>query len=336
VDPSHAQTRARSLSPGSATPTQAATQSAGTGVALPTNAEQARQLAAMFEAQMMSSLSAMNTDDSSDDSSDDGSDDGSTDSSDQNVFAGMDASPYGAMGLSPTAYADLASNPKLAPILTQMEAMSGAPAASNTTSSQSADPFALLGAGATGVAGTGAADGLGGADALGADPLTAQAQADEQAFNGSALLNAPVSVAAGHSGSVRQNAAIVAQTAERHGVSPVLAVAMMLVESGGNNRSVGDGGTSFGLFQLHEGGMLTAAGLTPQQAFDPQTNANVAIKSLAATARGMRGANPGAIAAASQRPADRVGYARKVDDAMQHALRLLGGANAPTTPSTAA
>ncbi|MCZ4497218.1 MAG: hypothetical protein JWM25_1803, partial [Thermoleophilia bacterium] len=86
---------------------------------------------------------------------------------------------------------------------------------------------------------------------------------------------------------------------------------------------VGDGGTSFGLFQLHEGGMLTAAGLTPDQAFDPRTNATVALKSLAHEwAKGAK-RSPGEIAAASQRPADPAGYARKVDAAMQQARALL-------------
>jgi hypothetical protein len=44
-------------------------------------------------------------------------------------------------------------------------------------------------------------------------------------------------------------------------------------ESGGNPNAVGDGGTSFGLFQLHKGGLLGS--LTPQQARDPITAAKV-------------------------------------------------------------
>jgi len=107
-------------------------------------------------------------------------------------------------------------------------------------------------------------------------------------------------------------------------VDPVAAVAMMLVESGGNARSVGDGGTSFGLFQLHEGGMLTAAGLTSAQAFDPRTNATVSLKSLAHERAQGPNRSPGTIAAASQRPADPAGYARKVDAMMDRARALLG------------
>lgn len=124
--------------------------------------------------------------------------------------------------------------------------------------------------------------------------------------------------------SAAANARIVAQRAVAHGVDPTLAVAMMLVESGGNNRAVGDGGTSFGLFQLHEGGMLTSAGLRPEQAFDPRTNADVALASLARTAGQMRGALPGEVAAASQRPADPAGYARKVQAALATAAGLVG------------
>lgn len=120
------------------------------------------------------------------------------------------------------------------------------------------------------------------------------------------------------------NAKIVAQVARERGVDPVAAVAMMLVESGGRATAVGDNGTSFGLFQLHEGGMLTAAGLTKEQAFDPRTNAMVSLRSLRHEwEKGHATRTAGEIAAASQRPADPVGYARKVDAAMDRARSLL-------------
>lgn len=122
------------------------------------------------------------------------------------------------------------------------------------------------------------------------------------------------------------NAKVVAQVAREQGVDPVAAVAMMLVESGGRSTAVGDNGTSFGLFQLHEGGMLTAAGLTKEQAFDPRTNASVSLKSLRHEwEKGHATRSPGEIAAASQRPADPVGYAAKVDGAMDRARSLLSG-----------
>lgn len=119
------------------------------------------------------------------------------------------------------------------------------------------------------------------------------------------------------------NAAVVADVARRNGVDPALAVAMMLVESGGDNRAIGDGGTSFGLFQLHKGGMLTAAGLSPAQATDPAVNAGVALRSLSRTLATDSWPSPGAAAAASQRPADPAGYARKVDAHMDAARQLL-------------
>jgi hypothetical protein len=122
------------------------------------------------------------------------------------------------------------------------------------------------------------------------------------------------------------NAKVVAQVAREQGVDPAVAVAMMLVESGGRSTAVGDNGTSFGLFQLHEGGMLTAAGLTKEQAFDPRTNATVALRSFAHEfSKGHATRTPGEIAAASQRPADPVGYAAKVDAAMARARTLLAG-----------
>lgn len=141
---------------------------------------------------------------------------------------------------------------------------------------------------------------------------------------GSDLLATPAGAAMG-ADTPRNNARIVAAEAASHGVDPRLAVAVMLVESGGNHQAVGDGGTSFGLFQLHEGGMLTAAGLSPGQAMDPATNARVALASLARTARQMPHASPGEIAAASQRPADRTAYAARVNAAYADASVLLGG-----------
>ncbi|MBI2809807.1 MAG: transglycosylase SLT domain-containing protein, partial [Candidatus Melainabacteria bacterium] len=66
-----------------------------------------------------------------------------------------------------------------------------------------------------------------------------------------------------------ESARVVAQVARRLGVDPVVAVAAMLVESGGNPRAVGDNGHSFGLFQLNSRGELAENHLTPNQAFNP-------------------------------------------------------------------
>lgn len=129
---------------------------------------------------------------------------------------------------------------------------------------------------------------------------------------------------------VLNNVRTVVEAAKEEGVDPKLAVAMMLVESGGDNRAVGDNGTSFGLFQLHKGGMLTSAGLTPEQAYDPHTNAHVSLSNLAKIDD--RYSNPGQAAAASQRPADPVGYAQKINASMDEAAELI--AMAQQTPDT--
>ena len=105
--------------------------------------------------------------------------------------------------------------------------------------------------------------------------------------------------------------AIVVQVAQSLGVDPRLALAIMQQESGGNPQAVGDHGTSFGLFQLHRGGEL--GNMSPQQAFDPWTNAHVALSQVAATQHANPGLSPGDLAAASQRPANRGAYAASVN-----------------------
>lgn len=115
------------------------------------------------------------------------------------------------------------------------------------------------------------------------------------------------------------NAKLVASVAKELGIDPVTAVAVMLVESGGNNRAVGDNGTSFGLFQLHQGGEL--GNLTKEQAFDPVTNARVALSEF--QRQESKYSDPGQLAAASQRPADAANYAQKVNATLPEARRLL-------------
>lgn len=145
------------------------------------------------------------------------------------------------------------------------------------------------------------------------------------------------------------NVRTVADVARQKGVDPTTAVATMLVESGGNNRAVGDGGTSYGLFQLHRGGELPK-GWGPNQAFDPRANANVALGEFARV-QNSRGLSGGALAAAAQRPANPGAYARKVDANMGEASKLIqqssqgapgggahsapggGGGAAPSAPS---
>ncbi len=116
-----------------------------------------------------------------------------------------------------------------------------------------------------------------------------------------------------------ESARVVAQVARRLGVDPVVAVAAMLVESGGNPRAVGDNGHSFGLFQLNSRGELAENHLNPQQAFNPTINAQVALSYF----RKGHTDNPGAMAAAAQRPANRADYARKVNSNMAEAARMV-------------
>ena len=97
----------------------------------------------------------------------------------------------------------------------------------------------------------------------------------------------------------------ITQVAEQQGVPPALAIATAQQESGLNPYAVGDHGTSFGLYQLHQGGELPQ-GWTQQQAEDPQANAQVALSHMAQVYQANPDADPGSIAAQAQgRPTSR-------------------------------
>lgn len=115
------------------------------------------------------------------------------------------------------------------------------------------------------------------------------------------------------------NVKVVAEVAKSKGVDPTTAVASMLVESGGDNKVVGDHGTSFGLFQLHKGGEL--GNLSKEQASNPHTNACVALSEFARIQH--KHGNPGKLAAAAQRPANPEKYAQKVNAMLPNARRML-------------
>jgi hypothetical protein len=110
-------------------------------------------------------------------------------------------------------------------------------------------------------------------------------------------------------------AATIASVAHQLGVNPLLALATAIQESGLDPSRKGDYSegkpTSFGLFQLHQGGELGA--LSVAQAFDATTNARRALAVVAQVARAHPGWSPGQIAAAAQRPEYPVAYARAVD-----------------------
>ena len=119
--------------------------------------------------------------------------------------------------------------------------------------------------------------------------------------------NSPITAPAG---------AAVLKVAKEKGVDPILALAAGIKESGLDPNAKGDKTksgrpTSFGVFQLHEGGEL--GDMTPKQAFDATMNARVALSMFAQVAKKHPDWSPGQIAAAAQRPADPKGYAKEVN-----------------------
>lgn len=105
--------------------------------------------------------------------------------------------------------------------------------------------------------------------------------------------------------------ATIYQTALQYGVDPRLALADAEVESGLDPTAVGDEGTSFGLYQLHEGGEL--GNLSPAEAFNPSINANTALSVFGSVAAANPGADPGLIAYLAERPANKAAYVSAVD-----------------------
>lgn len=105
---------------------------------------------------------------------------------------------------------------------------------------------------------------------------------------------------------------LIRRVAAEVGVDPDLAVAVARQESGLNPRAHNPNGEdSWGLFQGNrKGGMGT--GYTPEQLMDPEFNARLMLSAMAATQK-KTGLTGGALAAASQRPADPQGYARSVN-----------------------
>jgi hypothetical protein len=122
---------------------------------------------------------------------------------------------------------------------------------------------------------------------------------------------------------------IIEEVAQAKGVTPTTAVADAYVESGLNPNAVGDHGTSFGLYQLHEGGEL--GNLTPSQAFDPRTNAEVALTTMGQVEAQHPNWSPGAVAAAAQRPANPGAYAQQVNAEVTKLRGSTSGLNGSTS-----
>lgn len=111
---------------------------------------------------------------------------------------------------------------------------------------------------------------------------------------------------------------MIMRIASEEGADPAAMLATSFVESGFNPQAVGDGGTSFGLFQHHKGG---AGGSTIESARS-FTNPEKSIRERARhfSRMGIRG---GRGAASLQRPADPSGYARKVDAQLPRFRKLV-------------
>lgn len=95
---------------------------------------------------------------------------------------------------------------------------------------------------------------------------------------------------------MNQRAALIAQMARQRGLDPAAVLSIASVE-GGFNGAIGDNGTSFGPFQMHEGGALPS-GRGNQWANSRQGIA-YALDHIASVARGLHGRQ--AIAAISSR-----------------------------------
>lgn len=132
----------------------------------------------------------------------------------------------------------------------------------------------------------------------------------------------------GGGGSRQDVVDLIIQIAREMGIPPKLALAMAMHESGLRRKAKGDRGffdangnftpdengdpTSFGLYQLHKGGML--GDHNKHWAFKAKHNIRTALRSLKATMANNPGLDYGHLAAASQRPADAEAYARAIND----------------------
>lgn len=78
----------------------------------------------------------------------------------------------------------------------------------------------------------------------------------------------------------KQMKQIIIEEAKKVNLPEWIPLAIAEHESQLNPRSVGDNGTSFGLFQLHRGGGLAPEHLTDDELKDPRTNAQIAMPHL--------------------------------------------------------
>lgn len=113
---------------------------------------------------------------------------------------------------------------------------------------------------------------------------------------------------------------LISTLAQRYGVDPNAALAIASVE-GGFNGAVGDNGTSFGPFQLHEGGALPN-GRGSQWANSP-AGIDYAMRHIASVAHGLHGQSAvAAISRGFERPAN---PSAEISKAMQRYGNVGGG-----------
>lgn len=126
-------------------------------------------------------------------------------------------------------------------------------------------------------------------------------------------------------------AALIAQMARQRGLDPRAVLAIASVE-GGFNGSIGDHGTSFGPFQMHEGGALPRGIGNPQQWANSRQGIQYAIDHIAQVAGGLKGQQAvTAISSRFERPAN---VPAEISKAMSR-YGGFGGAGNATAPGGA-
>lgn len=124
-------------------------------------------------------------------------------------------------------------------------------------------------------------------------------------------------------------AALIAQMARARGLDPAAVLSIASVE-GGFNGAVGDNGTSFGPFQLHEGGALPSGIANPAQWANSPQGISYAENAIQKVAQGLKGkAAIAAISSKFERPADVHGEIAKASDRYG---QFSAGGKLPTGP----
>ncbi|MCW9132293.1 invasion protein [Bacillus paramycoides] len=78
---------------------------------------------------------------------------------------------------------------------------------------------------------------------------------------------------------MKNNKQVISEVAKRHGIPDWIPLSIADHETKFNRKAIGDNGTSFGLFQLHRGG-LAPAQLSEESLMDSQINATIAISNM--------------------------------------------------------